>query len=173
MDIAPQNDTQQPISDDQELAKALAGVMPGIEQPAAAATPAAPTPAADPATPTIMADLPDLPEIATAPAHEEVAEPAHPMPTPTIVASPAAPKESGDLDGIKKHALDELRPLLEKVDLAPAEKYYSYISLIRSTDDASLIPKAHEIAMQITDEKERANALLDIIREIDYITRQK
>ena len=47
----------------------------------------------------------------------------------------------------------------------------TYLMLIRSTDDASLIGPAHVAAQTITDEKRRAEALLDIIKEIDYLSR--
>jgi hypothetical protein len=43
--------------------------------------------------------------------------------------------------------------------------------LIRSTDDSSLIGPAHAAAQGITDETRRAEALLDIIKEIDYLSR--
>ena len=44
--------------------------------------------------------------------------------------------------------------------------------LIRSTDDSSLIGPAHAAAQAITDEKRKAEALLDIIKEIDYLSRK-
>ena len=42
--------------------------------------------------------------------------------------------------------------------------------LIRSTDDTSLIAPAHAAAQEITDEKRKAQALLDIIKEIDFLS---
>jgi len=153
MDIQPQATTQ-PISDDQELAKALAGVMP--DAPDAAPTPAAnpmqfeETPAPTPAAPATITPSPSANPVA---------------PTP---ASP-----TGDLDGIKKDALGELRPLIDKVDLPAEEKFDTYLMLIRSTDDSSLIAPAHAAAQSIADEKRRAEALLDIIKEIDYLSHGK
>jgi hypothetical protein len=44
--------------------------------------------------------------------------------------------------------------------------------LIRSTDDASLIAPAHVAAQGIADEKRKAEALLEIIKEIDYLSRK-
>ena len=44
--------------------------------------------------------------------------------------------------------------------------------LIRSTDDSSLIAPAHAVAQTITDEKRKAEALLEIIKEIDYLSKK-
>ncbi|HJM04453.1 MAG TPA: hypothetical protein QF549_02350 [Candidatus Saccharimonadaceae bacterium] len=182
MDITPQQSAQQPISDDQELAKALAGVMPGVEQPAAAPQPSnddhttsnsspemkfeetetatAPTPTdAQPAT----SSLP-MPGTSTPPSEEAA---------PATPPAPAQDAASGTLDAIKKDALQELRPLMDKVELPAEEKFDTYLMLIRSTDDAELIAPAHTAAAAIADEKRRAEALLEIIKEIDYLSRDK
>lgn len=151
MDIQPTN--QQPISDDQELAKVLAGVNQQAED--AAAAPVAPV-ADEPA-----ATLPQ-PQEEPAPAIPEPV--ALPDPTPIVVPSP-----SGDLESIKKDALSELRPLVDKLDVAPEEKFDTYLLLLRSTDDKALIGPAHEAARNIADEARRAQALLDVIKEIDYL----
>ncbi|HEU5121291.1 MAG TPA: hypothetical protein VFT59_00450 [Candidatus Saccharimonadales bacterium] len=146
MDIQPTN--QQPISDDQELAKVLAGVSQQADNAAAPADdmPVAPTPPSEPVAPP-------------------------PMPEPTAPA-PSMPSLSGtgDLDTIKKDALSELRPLVDKLNVSPEEKFDTYLLLIRSTDDQSLIAPAHEAARAISDEARRAQALLDIIKEIDYLS---
>lgn len=153
MDISPQDSTvQQPTNDDQELAKALAGIS-GDEPAASTAAATDPTPVTPPSTP----------EQAT-PAES----PSEPVSTPT-----SAPAPSEDLEGIKKNALTELRPLIDKVDLPAEEKFDTYLMLIRSTDDQALIAPAHAAAQAIADETRRAEALLDIIKEIDYLSRDK
>lgn len=158
MDITPQDETQQPISDDQELAKALAGVMPDVPEPVILDTPAAISavvpPASDPSAPA----LPPL-------------EAALPEPTPAFTAPAPTATSATDLEGIKKDALGELRPLIDRVDLPAEEKFDTYLMLIRSTDDSTLIGPAHVAAQAIGDEKRRAEALLDIIKEIDYLSR--
>lgn len=149
MDIQPTN--QQPISDDQELAKVLAGVNQQAEEAAATPepeTPEPPTPPADDTTP--VAPEPTLP-------------------TPPVVDVPA-PTVSGDLESIKKDALNELRPLVDKLNVAPEEKFDTYLLLLRSTDDQALIAPAYEAAHAITDEARKAQALLDIIKEIDWLS---
>lgn len=176
MDIQPQS-TQKPISDDQELAKVLAGVPMGDDATDDAQTAAAL--ASDTATVTTAAD------------EEPAKEPSQPdtaLPTPTPMnndepdnsAVPMAPitpavpnSNSGDLEGIKKDALNELRPLVDKLSLEPEEKFDTYLLLLRSTDDKELIAPAYAAAQAITDESRKAQALLDIIKEIDFLSTPK
>lgn len=97
-------------------------------------------------------------------------DPAPVAATPSVIA----PIHGGDspLDSIKKDALLELRPLVDKLNIDQEEKFDTYLLLIRSTDDASLIAPAHEAAKAITDETRRAQALLDVIKEIDFLTQK-
>ena len=154
MDIQPQ--TTQPISDDQELAKVLAGVS----QQADEALQFEETPA------TTMPTAPAKPVAPDLPTADSTASTTSPLPVPTTAGS-------GDLEDIKKDALTELRPLVDKLDLAPEEKFDTYLLLIRSTDDKALVAPAHAAAQAITDESRRAQALLDIIKEIDYLSAPK
>jgi hypothetical protein len=146
MDIQPQS--QQPISDDQELAKVLAGITQQADEPAAAQPPVVP--------------MPTLEE----PAEEVAEEPVvAPVTEPVVV-----PTANDDLTSIKTEALSELRPLVDKLNVEPEEKFDTYLLLLRSTDDKSLIAPAHEAARGIADEARRAQALLDIIKEIDFLS---
>jgi hypothetical protein len=153
MDIQPQS--QQAISDDQELAKVLAGINNQTTDDAAAPA-AADEPAETPAAPEAPA-LPEVPEVAV------------PAPVVPDVAAPSL-AASDDLDAIKQDALSELRPLVDKLDVSPEEKFDTYLLLLRSTDDKALIAPAHEAARNIADEARRAQALLDVIKEIDYLS---
>ena len=167
MDIQPTN--QQPISDDQELAKVLAGVSQQAE--AVAAEPVAnDTPVDAQAQPDPMEVQPMMPTTTEAPVQPVM--PAEPvMQAPTMQMPPAMPSMGGgDLESIKKDALSELRPLVDKLDVAPEEKFDTYLLLLRSTDDKALIGPAHEAARSIADEARRAQALLDVIKEIDYLS---
>lgn len=152
MNIQPTN--QQPISDDQELAKVLAGVSQQADE--AAETPAAP-------------ETPEMPEM---PSFTPPEEPAMAAPVAPEPAMPTMPSIGGgsNLDAIKQEALGELRPLVDKLDVSPEEKFDTYLLLLRSTDDRELIAPAHEAAKNITDEARRAQALLDIIKEIDFLS---
>ncbi len=163
MDITPQDTTTQPISDDQELAKALAGVLP--DEPEAPATDENSNSMQFEETP-VATPAPSVPPVVapTTPSFE--------MPTPSESPSSSSVSGSSDLESIKKDALGELRPLIDHVDLPAEEKFDTYLMLIRSTDDATLIGPAHVAAQGITDEKRKAEALLDIIKEIDYLSRK-
>lgn len=157
--IEPLDNTQQPISDDQELAKVLAGVSQQADDTASDTATAAPA-----------VDEPVLPD-------PVVAEPVVEAPAvPPVVDMPVAPVASlggDDLSGVKQEALSELRPLVDKLNIPAEEKFDTYLLLLRSTDDKSLIEPAHETAKLIEDESRRAQALLDIIKEIDFLSNPK
>lgn len=139
---------QQPVSDDQELAKVLAGVSEQADEVAAAPAP-----------------------IAIQPTPAPIEEPAVELAVPAPVTFPSlSADDASNLDSIKGEALNELRPLMDKLTVSPEEKYDIYLLLLRSTDDKSLIAPAHEAAKAIEDETRRAQALLDIIKEIDFLS---
>jgi hypothetical protein len=83
-----------------------------------------------------------------------------------------SPVDDSPLNEIKRDALSELRPLVDKLTVSPEEKFDTLLLMIRSTDDSSLIEQAHEAAKLIEDESKRAEALLEIIKEIDYLSHQ-
>ena len=170
MDIQPQS--TQPISDDQELAKVLAGVNAEGDE-AASGVPAVSevTPPVAPGEPPVAAPVADDTAATDASAVPDYTAPANPVvPAPV---SPTAIPVGGELDSVKSQAISELRPLVDKLTLPPEEKFDTYLLLIRSTDDKSLIAPAHEAAREITDETRRAQALLDIIKEIDFLSGQQ
>jgi hypothetical protein len=106
------------------------------------------------------------------------ATPLEPVVAPVVAPAPAVntdstPVVSGPLEDIKKDALNELRPLVDKLNVSPEEKFDTLLLLIRSTDDADLIGPAHEAAKTIADETRRAEALLDVIKEIDYLSHRE
>ena len=75
-----------------------------------------------------------------------------------------------ELLSIKKDALSDLSPLVDKLDQTPDEKFRTTMMMIQASDDQTLIKRAYDSAKEITDEKERAQALLDIVNEINYFT---
>lgn len=160
-----QPNTTKPISDDQELAKVLAGVSKDADSLGFEETPAAPaTTTPEPET------TPPAPSTEVKPESEPKSTPpfANSVTPPSEITPPST--ENGDLDNIKKDALTELRPLVDKLDLSPDEKFDIYLLLLRSSDDKTLIAPAHTAAKEITDETRRAQALLDVIKEIDYLS---
>lgn len=172
MDIQPTS--QQPISDDQELAKVLAGITAGadnasstdiassLEQESAPSSTDTGNGSSTPSVPT-GTSTPDL-----------TSSPASTTPTPassfTLPSTPSSPAVDSGLEAIKHDALKELRPLVDKLNLSAEEKFDTYLLLIRSTDDTTLISPAFAAARGITDESEKAQALLDIVKEIDYLS---
>ena len=160
----------QSFSDDQELAKVLAGVSQGTDNNLQfEETSSTASPVINPATISpdpVTTDQNDEP--ATDITKSTTPEPV--VPTPTV--STPAPTAAADpaLDTIKQTALNELRPLVDKLDVSPEEKFDTYLLLLRSTDDKTLVAPAHDAAVAIVDEARRAQALLDIIKEIDYFS---
>jgi hypothetical protein len=80
--------------------------------------------------------------------------------------------ETDDLLSIKQQALQSLTPLIDKLDQTPEEKFKTTMMLIQASDNSSLIKDAYKAASAITDEKTRAQALLDIVNEINYFTQK-
>lgn len=102
-----------------------------------------------------------------------------PTPSPTPVVQPQAVADevksepTDSLEDIRKAALGELAPLVGKLDLNPEDKFRTTMMMIQATDNKDLIKDAHEAAKTIEDEKVRAQALLDIVNEINYFTQEK
>ncbi len=104
------------------------------------------------------------------------AKPSQPENMPTVApAAAAAPDLSAldpDLAQIKQQALQSLGPLVGQLDQAPDEKFKTVMMLIQASDNSKMLKDAYQAASQITDEKTRAQALLDIINEVNYFTQQ-
>lgn len=100
-----------------------------------------------------------------------------PTDTTTPTDSPEASTSDGtpvsdDLLEIKKEALQNLTPLVDHLDQTPEERFKTTMMMIQAADDQSLIQRAYDAANQITDESAKAQALLDIVNEINYFTQQ-
>ena len=80
---------------------------------------------------------------------------------------------NSDLDEIKSKALKDITPLLDKLNLPPLEKFKTVMMTIQAGDSKELIPTAYEIAGKIDNESEKAQALLDVINEINYFSNDK
>lgn len=144
------NPTTLPKTDDQELAQMLANLGKSSQTTAPAAAPVA----------------------APAPKNEKREEPKAAAPT----SKPAAPATVGgnnDLESLKKQTLQDLDPLAQNINLPADEKFDVLLLIIRTTDDKNLLSYAHEIAVKIEDADKKAQALLDIVKEIDYFTTTK
>lgn len=202
-----------PISDDQDLAKALAGINtddadeemdftgapPVIEdinaQLSASMESAGEVIEVKQPEPTAVEITTEEAEVVpeTEPVLEPVVEPdvhIETTPTPEVImpdlsnlsapsddrgSSPdAAPNDEHvtdpTLEPIKNQVLNELRPIVGKLELPADEKFETYLLLIRSSDDKTLVEPAYQTALQIEDETKRAQALLDIIKEIEFLS---
>lgn len=81
-------------------------------------------------------------------------------------------KAQEDLLELKQKALNELAPLVSHLDQTPEEKFRTTMMMLQSTDNQALINQAYEAAQAIPDEKVRAQALLDVVNEINYFTQK-
>lgn len=168
-----------PVTDDQELAKVLASMN---DQAAAAQPGGSPHPAVTPATPPsameenippIPATLPSTPASSPEPATDTMPTiQTHGTNSVAIPSATAVSTPAGSLDDIKRQALDQLRPIVSKLDLPAEEKFDALLLVIRSSDDQSLIQAAYQAAEGIADEAKKAQALLDIVKEIEYFSSQ-
>lgn len=105
--------------------------------------------------------------------------------TPAAPSAPAAPAPAADdmivpatgggddLLSIKQQALQQLSPLVSHLDQSPEDEFRTTMMLIQSSDNKDLIPQAYKAAQAITDDKARAQALLDVVNEINYFTQHE
>lgn len=98
---------------------------------------------------------------------------------PNIPTSPSSDDsdnggdDAGELIAVKQQVLQDLHPLVNHLDQTPEEKFKTLMMMLQATDDKTLVQTAYETAKQITDEKARAQALLDVVNEINYFTQPK
>lgn len=91
-----------------------------------------------------------------------------------ITAVPSsAPANNDDLLSMKQEALQQLTPLVDHLDQSPEEKFRTVMMMIQASDDHTKLTEAFEAAKLITDDKMRAQALLDVINEINYFTQHQ
>ncbi len=130
----------------------------------------------EPMAPLESMDIPELSQInlATPPVPPE---PAMPEEAPAAPATPPAPTvETPDLEPIpqglntgqiKKAALRDLVPLLDKVNMNASQKFKIYQDIFDDLKDYTILEPAYNAAREIPDEAERAQALLYLVESID------
>ena len=89
---------------------------------------------------------------------------------PSAASQIAGGPQADDLLKLKQEALHSLAPLVDQLDQSPDEKFKTTMMLIQASDNAELVHEAYEAANKIPDEKARAQALLDVVNEINYFT---
>jgi bifunctional phosphoglucose/phosphomannose isomerase len=158
MEIDMSQSSKMPVSDDPELAKILSGVNASNSN--------------DNTNDDAANDGLQYEGLEQIPDTQEDIQPEQPIEQtieqPVEQTVPVTSFAALDLDGIKSHALEDLRPLVDKLTVTNEEKFDIYLLLLRSSDDDTLIEPAYNAARAIEDETKRANALLDVIKEIDY-----
>lgn len=194
------NSTAQPVvaqaDVNDDLAKALASVQAGpqaqdamqfenVGEPAMSEVPAAPpvpaepvtpTPTATPApspAPTLQSDVDDAVDATDVPVAPQAPAPEFSTPSASIDHTGATEAPEDSIEQIKVSALQQLRPLMQHIELSPEEKFEKYLMMLRASDDVSLIEPTYQAAQQISSEKLKAQALLDVINEINYLTSQQ
>lgn len=167
---------------DDDQSQAPVSNEPSNLQPAAAATPATPAdPAAanpqdwqHPGAP--MGDTASS-QISSLDAPAPVDNVIHPSDnvvksTPTLSSGSDAALAPQELLDLKQQALGQLSPIVGHLDQTPEEKFRTLMMMIQASDDQSLLQEAYATAQAITDEKTKAQALLDVVNEINYFTQQ-
>ena len=85
----------------------------------------------------------------------------------TAAATPETVAEDSKLEDVKKQMLQDLYPLMDKIKINPDQKFKVYKQMIESTGDKEMITAAYDTAKSLTDETERAEALLYLIEKAD------
>lgn len=95
-----------------------------------------------------------------------------PVSTPSSMqfSAPADSDDTDDLVRMKQEALQHLQPLVDTLQQSPEEEFRTIMMMIQATDDKTMLKKALESAKRIKDDKIRAQAMLDVINEINYFT---
>lgn len=129
------------------------------------------------------------PEPMVPPALEPIPEPIAPIPEPmpepmpTITPEPAddtfatpnfgfpeSAASTADTLGVrevKEAALRDLIPLLSHLDMNPSQKFNIYRHIFEDLRDYTVLDSAYRAATEISDDKERAEALLYLVEAID------
>lgn len=134
-------------------------------------------PATDSSNDYVMNDLTvaqPAPAIAPAPVAQPQPAPAvyDTMPAPAPVPDHSLPAADSGLLELKMAALHELSPLIDHLEQTADEKFRTMMMMIQASDDQSLLTDAYHAALGIEDKKVRAQALLDVVNEINYFTQQ-
>lgn len=137
-----------------------------------------PTPS-EPSMPTSMPDPDPSPASLSLPSSMASDLPSDPVsdqaPVTTTADLPDSDEGATDTNqllDIKQQALGQLSPLVGHLEQTPEEKFRTTMMMIQASDNQSLIQDAYAAAQEITDEKVKAQALLDVVNEINYFTQQ-
>ena len=134
--------------------------IPGAVVPPA---PVPPQPIMDPSQP-VPVPMPEPQDAAVLGSPEMSSQlPAQPVMAPEAASSVP---DSG-VQQIKTAALRDLIPLVDRLNLTPSQRFNVCRGIIENLKDYSVTEQAYRAASEITDDTERAEALLYIIETID------
>jgi len=160
-----QRDDSNNSAQNQAGAPALPQMTPA-GMPSSTITPTGPNPAA----PGFMPSTIPAPEVPTSPStatSTPITAPVSDAPSFSSASSDEVPSAE-DLARMKQDALQHLQPLVGSLQQAPEEEFRTVMMMIQATDDKSLLKQALDAAKKIADDKVRAQAMLDVINEINY-----
>lgn len=89
---------------------------------------------------------------------------------PTTLNNLDNSSSENQLEDIKNQAIAQLTPMVQTLDQSPEERFKTLLMLIQASDNQALIKDAFEAAQQISDKQSKAQALLDIVNEINYFS---
>lgn len=127
---------------------------------------------ADSGVPPVMSNAPSAPTVDNSSTSDFIMTEPHHTPAASDPPASAPATDPDDLLDLKQQALQQLTPLVDHLDQTPEEKFRTTMMMIQAADNQSLLKDAFEAAQNITDEKVRAQALLDVVNEINYFTQQ-
>ncbi len=160
-----------PAIDDSSIGSYVVTDLPTVSPSSSLAPTSLPTPAAPPVIPH-PADLSGTPHVTPPPSSPSSSSTVASSSSASAPSSPVTvtPPEAGDLLSLKQSALHELSPLLGHLEQTPEEKFRTTMMMIQASDDHTMLQAAYDAAKTIHDEKARAQALLDVVNEINYFT---
>jgi hypothetical protein len=88
-----------------------------------------------------------------------------PQPTPSSFS--AANLSSLNTRQVKEAALRDLIPLLNHLNMTPSQKFNICRNIFEDLHDYAILDQAYHAATEITNEAERAEALLYLVESID------
>ncbi len=158
-----------PEGDTGELAEAI-GPFPAPEpEPAPKVEVVAPAP--ESIAPIEEISIPNLEVPASGPAFEPAPAPVvPPAPEPVMPAFepiPVAPATGLDTRQVKQAALRDLIPLVDHLNMNASQKFNFYRNIFNDLHDYTVLEPAYRAAKEITDDTERAEALLYLVESID------
>lgn len=126
----------------------------------------------EPMAPLESMDIPEFnqPDLATSPepSTPEIAPQPEPEPAPAPETPSIEPAPHGlNTKEIKKAALRDLVPLLDKLNMDASQKFKIYQDIFSDLKDYSVLEPAYNAAREISNESERAEALLYLVESID------